>query len=239
MKCEEICFLPAHELVRRIRARELSALEVMDAHLEQTERVNPAVNAICHAARRRAAARARGALAGALLALARGDGPGPRCTGLPRAAQGPARRPRASCTTFGSPIYRDHVPSADGRNHRRAAQARPARSSFGKTNTPEFRRRIADVQRRCSAPPAQPYDLTRTCGGSSGGAAVAVACGMTPLADGHGPRRIAAQPRRASATSSACRPSAGRVPTWPQASRPWTTLSVGRADRAHGVGTRR
>ncbi len=46
MKADEICFLPAHELVRRIRARELSALEVMDAHLEQTERVNPAVNAI-------------------------------------------------------------------------------------------------------------------------------------------------------------------------------------------------
>ena len=46
MKADEICFLPARELVRRIRARELSALEVMDAHLAQTERVNPAVNAI-------------------------------------------------------------------------------------------------------------------------------------------------------------------------------------------------
>ncbi len=46
MNPEEICFLPAHEMVRQIRARELSAVEVMDAHIAQIERVNPAVNAI-------------------------------------------------------------------------------------------------------------------------------------------------------------------------------------------------
>jgi len=78
MKADEICFLPAHELVRHIRARELSALEVMDAHLAQTERVNPAVNAIVTYLPELA----RGGAQAVDVALARGDDPGP-LAGLP------------------------------------------------------------------------------------------------------------------------------------------------------------
>src|SRR5260370_36136653 len=99
MKADEICFLSAHELVRRIHARELSALEVMDAHLAQTERMNPAVNAIVTYLPELARSGARAVDA----ALARGDDPGP-LAGLPVVHKDLAVT-RGIRTTFGSPIY--------------------------------------------------------------------------------------------------------------------------------------
>ena len=194
MNADEICFLPAHELVRRIRARELSALEVMDAHLAQIERVNPAVNAIVTYLPELARSGAKAVDA----ALARGDDPGP-LAGLPVAHKDLAVT-KGIRTTFGSPIYRDFVPEVDAIIVERLKRA--GAITFGKTNTPEFGAGSQTFNPVFGAT-RNPYDLSRTCGGSSGGAAVALACGMAPIADGSDLGGSCAI-RRASATSSAC-----------------------------------
>ncbi|MEK6209428.1 MAG: amidase [Pseudomonadota bacterium] len=215
MKADEICFLPAHELVRRIRARELCALEVMDAHLAQTERVNPAVNAIVTYLPELARSGAQAVDA----ALARGDDPGP-LAGLPVAHKDLAVT-KGIRTTFGSPIYRDFVPEMDAIIVERLKRAGAV--TFGKTNTPEFGAGSQTFNPVFGAT-RNPYDLSKTCGGSSGGAAVALACGMAPIADGSDLGGSLRNP------ASFCnvvgmRPSAGRVPHWPSFSA-WFPLSV-------------
>jgi len=215
MTADERCFLPAHELVRRVRAREFSALELVDAHLAQTERVNPAVNAIVTYLPERARSAARAVDA----ALARGDDPGP-LAGLP-VAHKDLFVTEGIRTTFGSPIYRDFVPKDDAIVVERLRRAGAVMS--GKTNTPEFGAG-SQTFNSVFGPTRNPYDLSRTCGGSSGGAAVALACGMVPIADGSDLGGSLRNP------ASFCnvvgmRPSAGRVPQWPSYSA-WFPLSV-------------
>jgi len=211
----ELCFMTATELTARIRVREVSVAEVVRAHLAQIERVNPKVNAIVTLTPERALdeARARDA------ALARGEAPGP-LFGLPAAHKDlvPTRGIR---TTYGSPIYRDHVPAVDGLivERMRAAGA----VTLGKTNTPEFgagSQTFNEVFGRT----LNPYDPGKTCGGSSGGAAVALACGMIPVADGSDMGGSLRNP------ASFCnvvglRPAPGRVPVWPSET-PWFPFSV-------------
>jgi amidase len=215
MKADEICFLPAGQLVRHIHARELSALEVMDAHLAQTERVNPAVNAIVTYLPELGRSGAQAVDA----ALARGDDPGP-LAGLPVVHKDLAVT-RGIRTTFGSPIYRDFVPDVDAIIVERLKRAGAV--TFGKTNTPEFGAGSQTFNPVFGAT-RNPYDLSKTCGGSSGGAAVALACGMAPIADGSDLGGSLRNP------ASFCnvvgmRPSAGRVPNWPGFSA-WFPLSV-------------
>ena len=124
-------------------------------------------------------------------------------------------------TTYGSPIYKDHVPADDALIVERLKAA--GAIIIGKTNTPEFGAGSQTFNAVFGAT-RNPHDLTRTCGGSSGGAAVSVACGMTPLADGSDLGGSLRNP------ASFCgvvgfRPSIGRVPAWPQ-SQPWTSMSV-------------
>jgi amidase len=182
MACEEtdmpatdICFMPATELARRIRAKELSARAVMEAHLTQIDRVNPAVNAIVTLLPDRAMAGARAADE----ALAHGAAVG-RLHGLPIAHKDLILT-KGIRTTYGSRIYADFVPDQDMLivERMRAAGA----ITIGKTNTPEFGAGSQTFNEVFGAT-LNPYDLTKTCGGSSGGAAVALACGMVPLADG-------------------------------------------------------
>jgi amidase len=211
----ELCFSTAVELARRIRARELSVTEVVQAHLAQIERVNPKVNAIVTLTAERALAEARDKDA----ALARGAAPGP-LFGLPVAHKDlvPTRGIR---TTFGSRIYRDNVPEQDALLVERLRAAGAV--TMGKTNTPEFgagSQTFNEVFGRT----LNPYDLTKTCGGSSGGAAVALACGLVPIADGSDTGGSLRNP------ASFCnvvglRGSVGRVPAWPSDS-PWATLHV-------------
>src|SRR5215212_6571304 len=171
----EICFLRATELARGIRTKELSVREVMEAHLTQIERVNNEVNAIVTLTAEEAVNRARAADE----ALARGEEVGPLC-GLPVAHKdlSPTRGVR---TTFGSLVYRDFVPDRDALIVERLKEA--GAISVGKTNTPEFGAG-SQTFNEVFGETLNPYDVTRTCGGSSGGAAVALACGMVPLADG-------------------------------------------------------
>jgi len=211
----DLCFSTAVELARRIRAREVSVTEVVQAHLAQIARVNPRVNAIVTLTAERALAEAREKDA----TLARGEAVGP-LFGLPVAHKDlvPTRGIR---TTYGSPIYRDYVPEQDALlvERLRAAGA----ITIGKTNTPEFgagSQTFNEVFGRT----LNPYDPTKTCGGSSGGAAVALACGMVPIADGSDTGGSLRNP------ASFCnvvglRGSTGRVPAWPTDS-PWGTLSV-------------
>ena len=211
----DICFLTATELARSIRSRELSACEVMRAHLEQIDRVNPRVNAIVTLLRDRAL---HGA-AEADEALARGHDVGP-LHGLPIAHKDlvPTRGVR---TTFGSPIYRDFVPESDGLIVERLRRA--GAIMIGKTNTPEFGAGSQTFNEVFGAT-LNPYDTSKTCGGSSGGAAVALACGMLPIADGSDMGGSLRNPA-AFCNVVGFRPSPGRVPVWPS-ELGWSPISV-------------
>lgn len=205
MSASSLCFLPAVDLAALIRRKEVSCEEVMRAHLEQIERVNPRVNAIVTLLPEQALHGARAADA----ALARGDAVGP-LHGLP-VAHKDLMVTRGVRTTFGSPIYKDFVPEEDGLLVQRLHAA--GAITVGKTNTPEFGAGSQTFNAVFGAT-RNPYDLAKTCGGSSGGAAVALASGMVPLADGSDLGGSLRNP------ASFCnvvglRPSAGRVPNWP------------------------
>jgi amidase len=215
MSDAELCFAPAIELARRIRRRQVSAVEVLEAHLRQIERVNPRVNAIVTLVPEQARAAALAVDA----ALARGDDPGP-LAGLPVAHKDLAYT-KGVRTTFGSPIYRDFVPDVDAIIVERLKRAGAV--SLGKTNTPEFGAGSQTFNAVFGAT-RNPFALDKTCGGSSGGAAVALACGMLPIADGSDLGGSLRNP------ASFCnvvglRPSAGRVPNWPSFSA-WFPLAV-------------
>lgn len=211
----ELCFLTAVELARRIRAREISCREVMEAHLAQIDRFNPTVNAIVTLLPERALAQAKAADE----ALAARTKPGP-LFGLPIAHKDlvPTKGIR---TTWGSPIYRDHVPEEDALivERMRAAGA----ITIGKTNTPEFGAG-SQTYNEVFGETLNPYDTTKTCGGSSGGAAVALACGMIPLADGSDTGGSLRNPA-AFCNVVGFRTSPGRVPVWP-ADVGWFPISV-------------
>jgi amidase len=211
----ELCFLTAIELTQRIRARSISCVEVMEAHLRQIERVNPQVNAIVTLAPEQALARARAADA----ALRRSDAVGP-LHGLPVAHKDLVQT-KGMRTTFGSPIYADFVPDVDDLIVTRIRNA--GAILIGKTNTPEFGAGSQTFNPVFGAT-RNPYDLSKTCGGSSGGAAVALACGMLPIADGSDTGGSLRNP------ASFCnvvgfRPSPGRVPHCSDRAA-WQTLSV-------------
>ena len=210
-----INFLTAVELAQRIRTRELSCVEVMQAHLAQIDRVNPKVNAIVTYHPEQAMEGAKAADA----ALRRGDAVG-ALHGLPVAHKDLVDTAGVR-TTYGSPIYTDHIPQQDMLIIERLKNA--GAISVGKTNTPEFGAGSQTFNEVFGAT-LNPYDLTKTCGGSSGGAAVALACGMLPIADGSDLGGSLRNP------SNFCnivgfRTAIGRVPVWPSQT-PWSALAV-------------
>lgn len=212
---EEICYLTATTLARFIRQRELSAAEVVEAHLERIERVNPQVNAIVTLVPERALEEARAADE----KLARGEAVGP-LHGLPVVHKDLAPT-RGIRTTFGSLVYRDFVPQEDALIVERLKRA--GAITLGKSNTPEFGAGSQTFNEVFGAT-RNPYDLSKTCGGSSGGAAVALACGMVPIADGSDMGGSLRNPA-AFCNVVGFRPSPGRVPVWPTLA-PWSPLSV-------------
>ena len=215
MSNSEICFMTARDLVQAISKRELSAREVMVAHLEQIERYNPEVNAIVTLLPEHAIESADRADQ----AVARGEPLGP-LHGLPIAHKDliPTKGIR---TTFGSPIFADFVPEEDALivERLRAAGA----LTIGKTNTPEFGAG-SQTYNEVFGVTRNPYDLSKTCGGSSGGAAVALACGLIPIADGSDMGGSLRNPANY-CNVVGFRPSPGRVPSWPSLAA-WTTLGV-------------
>ena len=215
MSISDLCFLTATDLAERIRSKELSCRDVMQAHLTQIERVNPTVNAIVTLL-------AESALEGADEAddaLARGRKLGP-LHGLPIAHKDliPTKGIR---TTYGSPIYADHVPDEDGLIIERLRGA--GAITLGKTNVPEFGAGSQTYNEVFGAT-LNPYDISKTCGGSSGGAAAALACGMVPIADGSDTGGSLRNPANF-CNVVGFRTSPGRVPVWPS-DVAWFPISV-------------
>src|SRR5689334_18955378 len=210
-----ICFLSAVEMARLIRTKKLSAREALAAHLKQIERVNPKVNAIVTLVPELAAA----AAAKADEMQARKEPLRP-LHGLP-VAHKDLLETRGIRTTFGSPLYKDNVPTEDDLVVQRMQHA--GAIIIGKTNTPEFGAGSQTFNQVFGAT-RNPYDLTKTCGGSSGGAAVALACGLVPVASGSDTGGSLRNPA-AFCNVVGFRPSIGRVPN-PKAAFAWSTLST-------------
>jgi amidase len=210
---DELCDLSAVELVARMRRRDVSAREVMAAHLARIERVNPRVNAIVTLVAERALRDA----AQADEAIARGADVGV-LHGLPVAHKDLVDTAGIR-TTRGSLFYRDNVPTRDALIVTRIRNA--GAITCGKTNTPEFGAGSQTFNSVFGAT-RNPYDLAKTCGGSSGGAAVALACGMLPIADGSDTGGSLRNPA-AFCNVVGLRPSPGRVPG---TAGNWSPLSV-------------
>jgi len=210
-----ICFLSAIEMARLIRAKKLSAREALAAHLQQIERVNPQVNAIVTLVPEMATA----AASKADEMQARKETLGP-LHGLP-VAHKDLLETRGIRTTYGSPLFRDFIPDEDDIVVDRMRRA--GAITIGKTNTPEFGAGSQTFNKIFGAT-RNPYDLTKTCGGSSGGAAVSLACGLAPVVSGTDTGGSLRNPA-AFCNVVGFRPSVGRVPN-PKAAFAWSTLST-------------
>src|SRR5581483_11620140 len=171
----DLCQLPAVELARLLRSRSLSAAELLTATLARIEDVNPSLNAIVTLAADQAAARAA-ELDGM---AARGEFAGP-LHGMPIAIKDLAETDGIR-TTYGSPLFTSNVPDFDAPHV--ALLKRAGAVVLGKTNTPEFGAGSQTFNAVFGAT-RNPWDTRLTPGGSSGGAAAAVASGMLPFADG-------------------------------------------------------
>jgi amidase len=172
----DLCFSSARELADRVRTRGLSAREVMQAHLDQIASVNPRLNAIVAKLPDEACL----ALADAAdRRVMQGEPIGP-LHGLPIAFKDLQPAVGFPCAR-GSPIFKDDCPQTDSVlvERLRAAGAIP----IGKTNVPEFGMG-SHTYNRVYGTTLNPYDLSKTAGGSSGGAGAALAAGMLPIADG-------------------------------------------------------
>jgi len=214
-QADSICFMSAVEMARLIRTKKLSAREALAAHLKQIERVNPKVNAIVTLVPEMAAESA--AKADEMQAQKKTLGP---LHGLPVAHKDLVET-RGIRTTLGSLLYKDYIPAENDLIVERLRRA--GAITIGKTNTPEFGAGSQTFNKVFGAT-LNPYDLTKTCGGSSGGAAVALACGMVPVADGSDSGGSLRNPA-AFCNVVGFRPSIGRVPN-PKAAFAWSTLST-------------
>jgi len=208
----DLCFASARQLARLIRARKVSVTEVMRAFIAQIERVNPKVNAIVTFLPEEALKQAK--------ALDRKKTPPAPLAGLPIAYKDLVAT-KGIRTTMGSLVHKDNVPAEDALIVERLKAA--GAITLGKTNTPEFGAGSNTFNKVFGAT-RNPYDLSKTAGGSSGGAGVAVACGMLPFADGSD---LAASLRNPGNYCNVVgfRPTPGRVPTYPAANA-WDTQPV-------------
>ena len=183
---DDLTYLSASELAELIRGRRLSPVELMRSTLARIERAQPVLNAFITVCSEEALARARDAEA----ALTRGEVRGP-LHGIPFSVKDLVNT-KGVRTTYGSRIFENHIPSVD---HITVARLKAAGAILvGKTTTPEFGQKgLTDAP--LFGRTRNAWSADRTCGGSSGGAAVAVAAGLGPIAvatDGGGSTRIPA-----------------------------------------------
>ena len=206
----------ARAMAAAVAARRISARELLDLHLERIAAVNPAVNAVVSLDEERARASATAAdqrtTSGAPLGSLHG---------LPHAFKD-THEVAGWLTTYGSPLRADHVPRRDELVVERIRAAGVV--VVGRTNVPEWAAG-SHTFNPVFGTTRNPYDLSRSAGGSSGGAAAALASGMVPLADGSDMGGSLRNP--ASFTNVVgLRPSVGRVPSWPTPNA-WDLTSVG------------
>ncbi|CAA9347496.1 MAG: Amidase family protein BBta_1912 [uncultured Nocardioidaceae bacterium] len=205
----------ACDQVAAVRSGEVSARELLELHLVRIAEVNPRVNAVVSLDEERA----RASAAEADERQARGEELG-ALHGLPWAFKD-THDVAGWRTTYGSPLLADNVPEEDEEVVARVRRAGAV--VLGRTNVPEFAAG-SHTFNRVFGTTYNPYDLTRSAGGSSGGAAAGLASGMLPLADGSDMGGSLRNP------ASFCnvvglRPSLGRVPRWPS-DNAWETTSV-------------
>jgi amidase len=199
--------LPARQLAAKIRTRQASAREVMTAFLDRIETLNPTYNAIV-SLRPRETCLALADLADAT--VARGETVGP-LHGLPMAVKDTADA-AGIVATYGSPLFATNIPQQDGLV---VARQRQAGAIFiGKTNVPEFGLG-SHTFNSVFGTTGNAWNPTFTAGGSSGGAAAAIALRMLPFADGSD---LGGSLRNPAAYNNilGLRPSQGRVPHWPR-----------------------
>ncbi len=206
----------AREQVAAVRERTISARELLELHLARIAERNPELNAIVSLDEERA----REGAAAADQAQAEGAELGP-LHGLPFAFKD-THDVAGWRTTYGSPLFADHVPDTDDLLVERVRDAGVV--VIGRTNVPEFAAG-SHTFNRVFGTTLNPVDPTRSAGGSSGGAACALAAGMVPLADGSDMGGSLRNP------ASFCgvvglRPSLGRVPSWPTDNL-WETTATG------------
>jgi len=201
---DELAFTPALELAARVRRGEISPVELTELFLERIDRLDPKLNAFV-------TVDADGALAAARAAEASpSDAP---FHGVPIPIKD-LNETAGLRTTYSTKAYAKYVPEFDAAVVRRIREA--GFVVLGKTNTPELGT-IAQTESELNGACRNPWDVSRTPGGSSGGAAAATAAGLCPLAhgsDGGGSIRIPA---------SCCglfglKPSRGRVSPSPYGS---------------------
>lgn len=172
---QELLSLTAVEMRRRIGAREISPVELLEACIARIAEINPAVNAVTATCYDRARVEAKTAEA----AVLRGDALG-LLHGLPVGVKD-LDDTEGLLTTYGSPLYRDHVPERDGVMVARVRRAGAVVAA--KTNTPEFGAG-ANTRNAVWGATGNPFDPERNAGGSSGGSGVALACDMLPVCTG-------------------------------------------------------
>ncbi|MDF5756011.1 amidase family protein [Spongiactinospora sp. TRM90649] len=213
---DELCELTAVEAAGLIRGREIASAELVEACLRRIEQVNGQVNAIVTLTAERALDAA--ARADADLGAGRPWGP---LHGLPVAHKDLVDTAGVR-TTYGSRLYAEHVPDQDALIVRRMRAA--GAISIGKTNTPEFGTGSHTVNEVFGAT-RNPYDTAKSAGGSSGGAAAALATGMVPLADGSDMGGSLRNPA-SFCNVAGLRPTPGLVPSPTAGTAAWYTLAV-------------
>ena len=210
------CYSSARAMAAAVAAKEISARELMELQLDRIAAVNPDVNAVVALDEERA----RAGAAEADQRLAGGAEVGP-LHGLPHAFKD-THEVAGWRTTYGSPLRADFVPKRDELIVERIRRAGAV--TIGKTNVPEWAAG-SHTFNPIFGTTRNPYDLTRSAGGSSGGAAAALAAGMVPLADGSDMGGSLRNPASFNNVVG-LRPSVGRVPSWPETNG-WELTSVG------------
>jgi len=214
MNKDEICFMSAYEMLEKIKTQELTSTEITETIIERIEIINPIINAYCTPTFELARETAKKAddivKKGEKLGLLHG---------IPTSIKD-LMQTKGIRTTYGSKLYEDFIPEQDDVAVQRLIAAGCV--ILGKTNTPEFGS-IALTNNMLFGETKNPWDVERNSGGSSGGAASAVASGIGPLAlgsDGGGSIRV---------PSSCCgvyglKPTFGRIPSYPRIGIAFKTL---------------
>src|ERR1700694_6041663 len=221
---KEIIFSDATKLAELIRTKEVSPVEVVQAHLDRIAAVNPKINAIVTLAG--GALKAAKAAEAAVLA---GDELGP-LHGVPFTVKDSIDTADVA-TQRGSPIFKGRVPDIDATSVARMKKA--GGILLAKTNLPEFSYWI-ESDNLLSGRTNNPWDVTRTPGGSSGGESAAIAAGMSPIGLGTD-LAISVRGPAAQTGITSMKATHGRVPMtgiWPRAPRRfWHVGPVGRSGR--------
>jgi amidase len=212
---DQLCRSTATDLAALLQRGEVSAREVVAAHLDRLSRVDPAVNAVVTVTAEQAMDRAR-----ELDDEFARNGPTGSLHGLP-VAHKDLFETRGIRTTYGSKVFADNVPDVDAVHVTRMREAGAV--CLGKTNTPELGAG-SQTTNEVFGSTRNPYDLGRTSGGSSGGAAAALASRTLALADGSDMGGSLRNPASFNNVVG-LRTTPGRAPLWP-APDPWSPMRV-------------